>query len=214
VDPTDVELIPLRRFGRRIPLGIAVILLFVVVAVAKPWPNAGSPAPAASTSPPAEAVAGATAGAVSVSPADQSLCANSDGWQVVTKDVELARNVQTWLVASVVYSTVRPEPSTLPVTSVVSTGLSSLGFCVPAEVSGPGKTNWSATLWLAGDAAHPAAWQPAALLTPLPGALGALAHPRDRSAAFWPPGLYVLEAHFDGSNSDAWLGLMISNHHP
>jgi hypothetical protein len=138
------------------------------------------------------------------------LCDSPDGWRIVADDVELGRSVRTWIVAAVEYSTTPPVRSTVPVTAFVSSGVSRLGFCRPPDSAGPGKTVWSATLWRqSGGAADSTAWQAAAQLTPLPGASGALAAPVGGAIAIWPPGRYVLEARFQGSTREAWLGLLI-----
>jgi hypothetical protein len=211
VRPTDIELVRLGRSSRQVALGVTAVAALLAVAVVKPWPG---PAPAANSDTPEQFVAAVTANvpsaaASSADPAG-SICTSPDGWRIVADDVELGRPVRTWLVASVEYSAVPPVRSTVPVTSLVSSGVSSLSFCLAPEVSQAGKTGWSGTLWRqSGDAADPAAWQPAARLTPFPGSIGALAAPLDGSATTWPPGRYVLEARFAGSPREAWLGLLI-----
>ena len=211
--PTGVELVRLGRTSRQMVLVVSVLALLLLVAVVKPWPGEGSPTRSASASP-EEFVAGVSAGAAFpvASPTDPAgaLCASPDGWRIVADDVELGRSVRTWLVATVEYAVVPPVRSTVPVTSLVLGGVNDLGFCLPGGVSGPGKTGWSGTLWRQGGVgADSTAWQPAARLTPSPGSLGALAEPLDGSVGTWPPGRYVLEARFVGSDSEAWLGLLI-----
>ena len=114
--------------------------------------------------------------------------------------------------AGAVYSMVPPIRSTIPITPLVSGGLSGLGFCAPAGVSEHGKVAWSGTLWRQGaERAGPVSWQPVARLTPLAGSLGALAEPLNESPALWPPGYYVLEARIMGRLQEAWIGLTIQS---
>jgi hypothetical protein len=129
----------------------------------------------------------------------------------VADDVELAWSARTWAVAAVEFSAVPPLRSTIPVTSLDSRAVDSLGLCIPADVSEPGRTGWSATLWqVGGDAGSATVWQPVALLTPSPRSLGAMADPLNQSVVAWPPGRYILETRFDGLQKEAWLGLLIS----
>ena len=138
------------------------------------------------------------------------LCDSPDGWRIVADDVELGRSVRTWIVADVEYSTIPPVRSSVPVTALVSSGVSSLGFCLPPDIAAAGKTVWSATLWRqGGDTSDTTTWRAAAQLTPLPGAIWALAAPVGGAIVTWPPGRYVLEARFQGSTKEAWLGLLI-----
>jgi hypothetical protein len=105
---------------------------------------------------------------------------------------------------------VPPVRSAVPVTALVSSGVSSLGFCLPPDSVVAAETGWSGTLWRqSGDGADPNAWQAAAQLTPARGSIGALTDRIDASTATWPPGRYLLEARFDGSSREAWLGLLI-----
>lgn len=68
----------------------------------------------------------------------------------------------------------------------------------------------SGTLWRqSGDAVDPTGWVPAARLAPFLGSLGALVDPLDGSVGTRASGRYVLEAHFNGSDGEAWLGLLI-----
>ncbi len=210
--PNDIDLVRVGHDGRRTAVGVAVAAVLLVVAILKPW--AGAAPVASPSSSPLQFVAAVTAAAQSPSTSGGDvaapLCESPDGWRIVADDVELGRSVRTWIVAAVEYATIPPARSTVPVTALVSTGVSSLGFCLPLDVAGAGKTAWSATLWRqAGDAADSTAWQAAAQLTPLPGAIGALATPVGGAIATWPPGRYVLETHFQGSTREAWLGLLI-----
>jgi hypothetical protein len=129
---------------------------------------------------------------------------------VVADDFELGRSVRTWMVADVEYSTTTPARSTIPVTTLVSSQVERLGFCLPVGGGTPGANGWSGTVWrTAGTGADPTLGQEAATLDPTPGSLGALAHPVGEAAVTWAPGLYFLQADFAGSNREAWLGLLI-----
>ena len=210
--PNDIELVRVGHSGRRTAVGVTAATLLLVVAILKPWAGAAPVTSPSAT--PLQFVAAVTAAAPSPSSSGGDvaapLCDSPDGWRIVADDVELGRSVRTWIVADVEYSTIPPVRSTVPVTAVVSRGVSSLGFCRPPDSAGAGRTVWSATLWRqSGDAADAAAWQAAAELTPLPGAIGALAAPVGGAIATWPPGRYLLEARFQGSTREAWLGLLI-----
>lgn len=209
----DVELVRLSRTDGRIRLGVAAVVLLLIAAVVKPWPNRGS-AGAAGTGQPFESSTGVTAaapGSPSSPAAAPGLCVSPDGWRVVADDVELGRSVRTWMVADVEYSTITPPAlSTIPVTTLVSSQVERLGFCLPVGGGTPGANGWSGTLWrTAGTGADPTQEQKAATLDPVPGSLGALAHPVGEAAITWAPGLYFLQADFAGSNREAWLGLLI-----
>jgi hypothetical protein len=212
VRPNDIELVPVGHSGRRTAVGVTAAALLLVVAILKPW--AGAALVASPSASPLQFVAAVTAAAPSPSSSGGDvavpMCDSPDGWRIVADDVELGRSVRTWIVADVEYSTIPPVRSTVPVTALVSSGVSNLGFCLPPDVAAAGKTVWSATLWRqGGDASDSTAWQAAAQLTPLPGAIGALAAPVGGAITTWPPGRYVLEARFQGSTREAWLGLLI-----
>jgi hypothetical protein len=212
VRPNDIEMARVGHSGRRTAVGVTAAALLLIIAILKPW---GGAAPVASLpAPPLQFVAAVTGAAPSVSSSGAEvaapLCDSPDGWRIVADDVELGKSVRTWIVAAVEYSTIPPVRSTVPVTALVSNGVSSLGFCLPPEIARAGKTVWSATLWRqSGDASDSTAWQAAAQLTPVPGAIGALAAPVGGAIATWPAGRYVLEARFQGSTREAWLGLLI-----
>jgi len=218
VDPTDEQVIRTGHVGRQVRLGIAVAALLVAAATAKPWalaPADVTPTPtpeivAAAPSIPTPTLTTAPTPRPSFSDWDSTVCVSPDGWRVVADDVELGRSVRSWVVARAAYSFVPPISTTIPRTLLVSHGVSLLGFCVPAVLAAPSKADWSATLWRqGGDAANPNGWRQVASVQPPPGALGAPAAPFDRNAAGWPPGKYVLEARFQGSLTEAWLGLVI-----
>ena len=207
--PTDVELVRLGHSGRQIAIGIVVVALLLMVAVVKPWAAGSSPDPIDLTSP-QQVAAGPTASAPSRLDPSGSLCSSPDGWRIGADDGQMGPFLRTWHGATVQYSVVPPIRSTVPLTWLISSEVRSLIFCLPADGSTPGQTKWSGTLWRqGGDPADPTAWQQAGRLTPLPGSLGALADPITGSAATWPPGRYMLEARFAGSESEAWLGLLI-----
>lgn len=211
--PRDVELVRLSRTDGRIRIGVAVVALLLLAAVVKPWSGPG-PAGTTGSAPVIQSLASDRAADASSSaspPAVASgLCVSPDGWRVVADDVELGRSVRTWLVADVEYSTTPPARSTIPVTTLVSSQVERLGFCLPAGGGAPGTNGWSGTLWRAADASlTPAQGQEAATLDPAPGSLGAMAYPVGEAALTWAPGLYFLQADFAGSNREAWLGLLI-----
>ena len=213
MSPNEVELVRLGRVGRQMRLGVAVAVLLVLVAVAKPWVGTGAGPPEASGSP-RTAVAGVSAGPPTASAAGvetaSALCESPDGWRIVADDVAFGRAIRSWLVATVEYSDVPPVRSTIPLTVVVSNAVDRLGFCLPASMADPTAVGWSATLWqFDAGAADPTLWRPAARLVPPPGSLGAIADPLDSSASGWPPGRYVLETRFAGSVNEAWLGFVI-----
>jgi hypothetical protein len=215
LDPTDEEFLSLGHPGRKLWIGIVAAVAMLLVAIAKPWPGDGL---AASPTPTAVMVAAAPTITPSPRPSphpsfgdwDNSVCVSPDGWRVVADDVELGRSVRSWLVATVAYSLVPPIRASIPVTAVVSRGVKELGFCVPTDVSEHGHIAWSGTLWRQGsDPADPTGWRRVAQLNPSPGSYGAVADPLDGSAKSWPPGIYVMEARFTGSVTEAWLGLVI-----
>jgi uncharacterized protein YbdZ (MbtH family) len=220
VDPTDEQVIRTGHVGRRVRLGIAAAVLLVVAATAKPWTLV--PVDATPT-PPAEVVAVATSTPpanptptaapiprTSYSDWDNAVCVSPDGWRVVADSVQLGRSVRSWVAAAAAYSFVPPISTTIPRTLLVSHGVSLLGFCVPAGITALSKDDWSATLWRqGGDVANPTGWRAVGSVTPPPGSLGAPAAPFDRHAVGWPPGKYFLEARFEGSLTEAWLGLVI-----
>ena len=213
MSPSEVELVRLGRIDRQIRLGIAAVALLLLAAVVKPWPGHGAAGPTDSARP-REFVAGVSANvpSPSASPTNiaSALCASRDRWLIVADDVEQGRPVRTWLVAGVEYSVVPPVHSTIPVTTLVSSEVVRLGFCLPVSAGEPRNGGWSGTLWRQGaDAANPTQWQAAARLDPAPGSLDALAYPVNKSAIAWPPGLYFLEARFVGLDREAWLGLLI-----
>lgn len=217
MDPTEVELRSLGRNGRQLPAVILAVVLLLIVAVVKPWSIGASAVPTASSSS-HQAVAGASATSQSATAtaldAAGNLCTSPDGWQIVANDVELGRSVRTWLVATAMYSAYPPLRSAIPVTSIVSSGVSSLGFCAPAALPGSAGTSWSGLLWRqGGDGTNSNAWHLAARLAPTPGSLGALADPLIQSVGGWPPGHYVLEASFEPFAPEAWLGLIIQSAH-
>jgi hypothetical protein len=130
----------------------------------------------------------------------------------VADDVELGRSVRAWIVADAAYSAVPPTRSTVPVTELVSPGVRHLGFCAPADLVEHGLITWTATLWRQGlDRSDPTGLRAVARLTPSSGWMGAPADPLDRAMVGWPPGTYYLEASFQGSITEAWLGLTIRN---
>ena len=137
------------------------------------------------------------------------MCQSPDGWRVVADDVELGRSVRAWVAAAAAYSFVPPIPSTIPLTLLISPGVRRLGFCAPVSVVQGGRIGWTATLWRQGSFSSPNGWRAVASLTPSPGWFGAPADPIDQSLAGWPPGTYVLEARFENSLTEAWLGLTI-----
>ncbi|HEX7613108.1 MAG TPA: hypothetical protein VF371_10075 [Candidatus Limnocylindrales bacterium] len=208
--PTDVELVRLGHSSRPIAIGLTAVALLLAVAVVKPWSVASSPALIESASPqPVAAAISAYARSPVPSLPDPSgsLCAGPDGWRIVADEVQVGRTVRTWLGATAQYSVVPPVRSTVPVASLISSGVTNLVFCLPTGGLGSGETTWSGTLWRQGGDA--ASWQETARLTPVPGSLVALADPFDGSAGTWSPGRYILEARFDGSVREAWLGLLI-----
>jgi len=222
MDPTDEQLVRLGHPGRSMQFGIAAVALLLLAAIAKPWPIDGSAAPTPSGSPVGVAAATPSPTAPAPTPTrtpsaahsdwDSTVCASPDGWRIVADQVERGRSVRAWLMAGAVYSMVPPIRSTIPITPLVSGGLSGLGFCAPAGVSEHGKVAWSGTLWRQGaERAGPVSWQPVARLTPLPGSLGAVAEPLNESPALWPPGYYVLEARIKGQLREAWIGLTIQS---
>jgi hypothetical protein len=205
--------------GLRLGIGLAAIALLLAAAVLKPWSDSGSGLAASGpngSSAPTLVVAGATASAASGTAgpsasqeAADSLCPGQTGWQVVVDDVELGRDVRTWLTADVVYSSAQPAPATIPVTTFVSAGIGRLGFCRPPEFVGAGSRVWTGTIWREPEAtAKAAAWQVVGRLRPLPGSLGAVASPIQAVSMAWKPGLYFLQADSAGSAS-AWLGVRI-----
>jgi hypothetical protein len=214
VSPSDLELVRIGRTGRRMRFGLVAVALLVVVAVLKPWPSQILP-PRTVASSAGQFVAGRSAGAPSATTTSSSratpLCADPGSWQVIVDDVELDRTVRTWVVAAAEYSALPPLRATVPVTAFVSKAVDGLGFCAPAAgLSGAATAGWSGTLWRVGSAtAEAAKWQSVARLDPSPGSQGAMASPVGGSATGWSPGLYVLEARFPGSRSEAWLGLAI-----
>jgi hypothetical protein len=210
VGPSGVELVRLTRTDRRIRLGIVAVAALLLVAVAKPWAGPTALAPADSTSPLEFVAAASTAPSASSVDVASMLCVSPDGWRIVADDTELGRTVRTWLVAAVERSAAPPARSTIPVTTLVSSDVRSLGFCRPAATGGSGAPNWSGTLWLQGpQPTDPIRWQLAATLSPAPGAIGALVRPLNGSSILWQPGLYFLEARFAGSDQETWLGLSI-----
>jgi uncharacterized protein YbdZ (MbtH family) len=218
VDPTDEQVIRTGHVGRRVRLGIAAAAVLVVAATAKPWallPVDPTPTPpaelvAVATSTPTPTPTPAPTPRPSYSDWDNTVCVSPDGWRVVADNVQLGRSVRSWVVAAAAYSFVPPISTTIPRTLLVSHGVSLLGFCVPAGTTALSKDDWSATLWRqGGDVANPTGWRAVGSVTPPPGSLGAPAAPFDRSAAGWPPGKYFLEARFQGSLTEAWLGLVI-----
>lgn len=213
MNPRDVELVRIGGTERRILVGVATAALLLLVAAIKPWPGHDTAKPTNSASP-AQVAAGVPTGLPSPSPLvtneASALCMSSDRWLIVADDSELGRSVRTWLVATVEYSAARPIPSTIAVTTLVSAGVTHLGFCLPATSGEPGYRDWSGTLWRQNaDPASSMQWQVDAELDPAQGAPGALANPVDGSAPAWPPGLYLLEARFAGLDTEAWLGLRI-----
>jgi hypothetical protein len=206
VDPTDEEFLRIGPVGRKVPVGMALLFLLLVVAVVKPWPNPGSPAAGDSPSPAAASVSRPSPTALEPDRA-QVLCDNTTGWTIVADEGSFL----TSLVPDVEYSTVPPIRSTVPVTSLSSSTVIDLAMCVPPDVSGNGQTGWSGTLWLiGGDPAEPSAPHAVARLQPSPESLGALAAPLDESVMSWGSGNYMLEARFEGSETEAWLGLAIT----
>jgi len=194
------------------PIGVGIAGVLLVAAITKPWSGFGLMQGAPSGSPATSGtVPAATAPALSVSPSPiAGLCTSPGGWLVVADDVEFGRTVRTWLVADAVFSAVPPDQSILPLTTLFSSGVESLGFCLPAALSEAAGAGWSGTLWrIGGAAASSAQWQQVGLVTPTPGSLGAEANSIGRLASSWPSGTYVLEARFEGVASQAWLGLVI-----
>jgi hypothetical protein len=209
VDPTDEEFRRIGPVGRKVPVGMAVLFLLLVVAIVKPWPNPRSSS--AGESPPPDNAAAAPAGRPLPTAFEpdraQVLCDNTTGWTIVADEGSFL----TSIVPGVEYSTVPPIRSTVPVTSLSSSTVNDLAICVPSDVSGNGKTGWSGTLWMiGGDPAQPSAPHAVARLLPSPNSLAALAAPLDQSAMVWESGNYVLEARFEGSETEAWFGLAIT----
>jgi len=218
LDPTDEQVARLGSPGRRVRFGIAAVVLLLVAAIAKPWPGEGSvpPVPASPGSTPSQQLVAAATATAAPSPAssrtdwDGAVCQSPDGWRVVADDVELGRSVRAWVVADAEYSPVPPIRSTVPVTELVSPGVRHLGFCAPVDLVEHGLITWTATLWRQGlDRSDPTGWRAVARLTPSSGWFGAPADPLDRAMVGWPPGIYFLEARFQGSITEAWLGLTI-----
>jgi hypothetical protein len=220
LDPTYEQVGRFGHPGRLVRFGIAVAAVMLLAAIAKPWPGEGpsGPSPTAlsvaapshrNTMVAAVSATGAPTPSASRSDWDAAVCQSPDGWRVVADDVELGRSVRAWVVASAAYSFVPPLRSSIPITLVVSPGIRRLGFCAPSSIVGDGGIGWTATLWRQGSPASPTAWQQVASLTPSPGWFGAPADPLDQSLAGWAPGTYVLEARFQNSLTEAWLGLTI-----
>ena len=207
--PTEVELVRLGHTGRKLTLGVTTVAVMVALAMVKPWPTGNSVSPVDSARP-QQTAADTPLPVVSRLDPSSSMCANPDGWRIAADDGEMGPFLRTWHGATVQYSVVPPIRSTVPLTWLISSDVRSLVFCLPADASRLGTAAWSGTLWRqGGSAADPMAWQPAARLTPAPGSLGAMADPITASAPTWPPGRYMLEARFEGSESEAWLGLLI-----
>lgn len=209
--------------GLRLAIGLAVIAGLLAAAIVKPWPGIGlglaasgsnsGPVPTIAIGDASRASGPSGASATIRPPASEVvtdlLCPGPTGWQVVVDDVELGRQVRTWLLADVVYSANQPPPASIPVTNLVSAGVGRLGLCRPPAFAGAGGQAWTGTIWREPTViAEPSDWQLVARLNPLPGSVGAVASPIRTVSIAWPPGLYLLEAESAGSAS-AWLAIRI-----
>jgi hypothetical protein len=193
------------------PLGFAAAAVLLLAAIFKPWSafegaRAALPAPGATSA----VLAASAAGSSATPSAAPMLCDSPDGWRVVTDDVEFGRPVRTWFVADAVFSAVTPAQSIVPVATVLSSRVESLGFCLPTTLADVAARGWSGTLWRVGaNPAAPGTWEQVGVVAPLPGSLGAEAAAPGRSVSSWPAGSYVLEARFGDLASRAWLGFVI-----
>lgn len=209
---SDIEVTRLGPIGGRLGLAIAAAALLVAAAVIKPWPVPGPTA-----SPPATGVRSPAAAAVPSAPTASDdgqagvLCQGTDGWLIVADDVEFGRVVRTWMISDVEYSPGPPSDSEIPVVVLVSESVERIGLCLPAGLNTAHPGGWQGALWR--ETLTPgvaAGWQLAAIWMPAAGAGGALASAgAAKPPAYWPPGLYALEADVAGSSSAAWLGLLI-----
>jgi hypothetical protein len=218
MDPLDGELVRVGRVGRRFPAALILVGVLVAIAVLKPWPGANPP-PRPHPTPSATATQSqAPSTRPSLDPAHEALvrltCARDGGWRIVAADTTPNRVVHSVQVPAVEYSTVPPPRASIPVVSLPVTplpdgGVAALGLCVPAK-PGMADSAWSATLWQLG--AQPAGsrvWELVGRLQPPPNSLGAIAEPLGSARRSWQPGLYLLETRFEGTITEAWLGIQI-----
>jgi hypothetical protein len=219
MDPVDGELVRIGRVGRRLPAGMILVGVLVVIAILKPWPGSNPP-PRPHPTPSATATqTQAPSARPSLDPNHEALvmltCARDGGWRVVAADTSPNRIVHSVPVPAVEYSTVPPLRASIPITSLPVTplpdgGLATLALCVPATLPGTTGSTWSATLWqLGGEPAGSRVWQLVARLDPPPHSLGAIAQPLGSAGRSWQPGLYLLETRFEGTIKEAWLGIEI-----
>jgi hypothetical protein len=209
MDPQDVELMRIGGSRRRIAVGVAGLAILLIVATLKPWagpsPRQAEPsreAVAAVTSRPGESQSPAP------SPPVAGMCESPDSWTVVADDVELGRNVRTWVVAPVQLSMVETMPPAISQTVLVAPGgLRALGFCAPVG-TGSAESRWTGTLWRLFTSASGPDLEFVAALTTSDDSLGALTTPMDASTLAM--GSYVIEGHNQGSGMEAWFGVMIS----
>jgi hypothetical protein len=126
------------------------VLALVAIAIAKPWgapapapPNAAAQLPSASTAAPLRAVSDReTTDEELVAP----FCLSPSGWRVFATERWSNRGLRSWQAADAATVASGPGDPTIPVTTVSSQWIQTLGYCAP--VDGPDRPPADSTVTL------------------------------------------------------------------
>ena len=184
-----------------VPASVALVLVFLAVAIVKPWGGiASSGSPVASASAAAADASGGPEAAVPTPVLDRGLavaaeCHAPSGWRIVTNEHWQGREVRIWWAIEPVRSTSAFDPS-IPYLSVVSDAILQLGYCAPLFEPEKPASSEAVGIWRidpvasTAEAIHPTRIAPAfddaaAAIWAPPGSATA-------GTASWPTGRYVI----------------------
>jgi hypothetical protein len=220
--PAHGDFVPVKLPGRRPPIErwavIATVILIIVVA--KPWQSPGEPsATGGPTAPPrrsAEPVVNASSSAVDDPAALRvaAFCLSTRSWLVASVERTVGhagdQRIHVWRVVEPGTSASGPDDPAIPEVSIVSEGLTELGWCAPivgSERPNPpvDMSTWlrtpSGTRQITLDSSRPVTDR-----TPY----GAMYRPPGRGpsskAASWPDGTYVFR-YRQADGRDRWFAI-------
>jgi hypothetical protein len=219
-DPQQIRTVKVRQGDRGLTAAVALVAVFVLVAVLKPWDVLGlaepgpesRPGPVAPDRATPRAAPGALPGQIA---AISTQCYYTSGWRVYSLTPVGSRSVRSWSAVQPIRAR-GPQDERIEMTRIVADGLPVLGYCAPVTGRESPPASVTTTAWQLLDdgslreldlvpieRANPTGRPTQALYRPpLPGGPG--------EAAAWQPGRYVFRIS-DGpaGRYERWFGVEI-----
>lgn len=219
--PTHGNFAPVQLTDRRPPIERWVVLgaIILVVVLGKPWQSStsSSGAPVTAEAPRSaapEAIASPSAGDDPGALRVAAFCLNTRAWLVASVERTVGhagdQRIHVWRVLDPATAASGPDDSAIPIVSIVSEGLTELGWCAPIVGDEMPSQPVDLSIWLrAPTGARPITLdssQPVTDRTPY----GAMYRPPGRGpsskAAQWPDGTYVFR-YGEGDGRQRWFAI-------